>query len=149
MIDMETQVGRGLGSILFGSSESDLVAVLADPDKIYTADEDDEDGEDRRLVYNKLRCSFWFRDDRLHWIRCAHPDLVVGGRKLYGQCSLEVISYLESLYPGNVDSEDYNEWESHTFEDSWLELQFEYDALKEVCFGHLYGEDDEPIWPVA
>jgi hypothetical protein len=148
MNELNLSIGRGIGTILFGSSESELAQALGAPDKTYTADTD-EDGEDRRCVYNRLRSSFWIRNDRLHWIRCAHPDLVIFGRKLHGQSSRVVLQHLKEFLPEKIDFEDYHEWESHTFEDSWLELQFTYDALDEVCFGHLFGEDDEPIWPVA
>lgn len=37
----------------------------------------------------------------------------------------------------------------YTYRDSWLELQFEYGRLCEICIGHLFDVNDEPVWPTA
>ena len=140
---MELVIGRGLDNILFGMRETDVVAVLGSPDKGY-----EEDGE-RRLCFNQLRCSFWFSDDRLHWIRCANSKLTLFGKHLYNRPSEEAIVFLSSKLKESPELEDYGEWESHIFPQHWLELQFDYDTLSKVCFGHLFGEDDEPVWPIS
>ena len=148
---MEVVVGRGLDHILFGISEAELISRLGSPDKVEIPDffeEEAEEGE-RHLRYNGLRCCFWFRSDRLHWIRCANPELEIFGRRLLGERTDVVLPFLSSRLSDTLEYEDYGSFESHTFEDSWLELQFEYDVLHEVCFGHLWAADDEPVWPVA
>ena len=139
---MEIVVGRGLDDLLFGESEAEVVTRLGTPDKVHLAD----DG-DRRLRYDRLRCGFWFRDDRLHWVRCANPDLMLFGEKLRGRPTAEVLSFLSRHLDEAPETEDYGDWESHSFPTSWLELQFEYDALSEVCAGHLFDDDDRPVWP--
>ncbi len=140
---MDIVIGRGIDDILFGCSESVILSKLGPCDKTYLSD----DG-DHRLCYHDMRCAFWFRDDRLHWIRCAHSDLTIFGEKLHGQSKDDVMNFLMQHIREEPEAEDFGEWESHTFWDNWLELQFDYNALKEVCIGHLYGEDDEPVWPV-
>ncbi len=148
MIELEARVGRGIGTVLFGWSEAEVQALLGPADKARTVEVVDNK-EERRLVYHRLRCSFWFQEDRLHWICCANPDLVLFGSKLVGREKEEVLHLCGQHVSDTLDSEDYLEWESHTLEESWLELQFYYGTLREVCFGHLYGDDDEPVWPVA
>ncbi len=140
---MELIVGRGIDDILFGMREAEIIEAIGPPDKVY-----EEEG-DRRLRFNKRRCSFWFREERLHWIRCASPELTLFGERLHGRPTEEVMSFLCSKLADPPDLDDYDDWESHTFPESVLELQFEYDTLSEVCFGQLWGGDDEPIWPVA
>ena len=142
---MEATVGIGLDGVLFGCSPEDLIKKYGAPDKDYLS----EDG-DRRLCYHEIKSAFWFRENKLHWIRCAHPNLVWFGEKLFGRNKEEALSFLQVHLNESPEGDDYGEWESHSFSNSEVELQFDYNALKEVCFGHLFSENDgEPVWPVA
>lgn len=141
---MKATVGRGLDDILFRWSPTRLREELGPADKEYHSD----DG-DHRVCYYEMRCAFWFREGRLHWVRCRHSDLLLFGRQLHGQPPHIVLPFLQEQLGEAPEVEDYGEWESHTFPDSWLELQFEYGWLSEVCLGHFFSDNDEPIWPVV
>ncbi len=116
--NMKLIVGKGMDRLLFGCTEDFVVSELGRPDKVYFAD----DG-DRRLAYDCMRCCFWFRNDRLHWIICAHPDLRIFGRSLHGLTTTKVIGFLREHLDDTIDFDDYDEMESHTFEENWVELQ--------------------------
>ncbi len=141
---MEAIIGRGLDSIVFGWSPARLQDELGSADKEYESD----DG-DHRACYYKMRCTFWFRGDRLHWISCRNPGLLLFGWRLHDQSSQVVLPFLQERLGEASEVDDYGDWESHAFPNSCLELQFECDGLSAVCFGHLFSEDDEPIWPSA
>lgn len=140
---MDATIGKGLGKILFGMREPDLIEALGPADKAY----DDDMG--RYLQYDALRCTLWLdpeQDGRLHWIVCSHPDLTLLGQRLMGRPRDEVLEHVAAQLPESIALEDHGMFESHTFEDSWVELEFAYGVLREVSFGHLFDEADEPIW---
>ena len=139
---MEAKIGRGLDDILFGWSPAQLRDKLGPADKEYST----EDGE-FRVCYYDLRCAFWFDENRLHWIRCRHSDLLLFGKRLHGQPTQIVLPFLQEQLGETPEADDFGEWEIHMFSSSWLELQFEYGWLAEVCLGYLFSDDDKPIWP--
>lgn len=140
---MELRIGQGLGEMVFGMREKDLANVLGKPDKAY-----DEETH-RELQYNRLRCTAWLDPDddhRLNWIVCDHPDVEIFGARLMGKPKDEVLDHLAKHLDEDVEFEDHGSFESHLFEESWLELQFEYGVLFSVRFGSLFDDNDDPIW---
>ena len=63
MIDLEIKIGRGLGPILFGWTESELHALLGPPDGIWVEDFGDPRRKEPNHQYNRIRSRFCFDED--------------------------------------------------------------------------------------
>ncbi|AJQ96571.1 hypothetical Protein YC6258_04539 [Gynuella sunshinyii YC6258] len=49
--------------------------------------------------------------------------------------------------PGKI--EDYGSFLSVTYEENWVELQFEFGCLSRICIGNLYDDGNNPKWPYS
>lgn len=127
-------VGVGLGDLTFGLSRSAVEEALGLADKV------DTDNEGFPLLqYNDLRSTFWFdQDNRLHWIQSKHSELTVLGRRTIGAVAEEMLEFLRLHLGEAPEIEDYGSFESHHFRGAELEVQVEYGAIDQVCFGHLW-----------
>jgi len=143
-IGMELKFGIGLDNISFGIKQNSLIDLIGEPDKI-----DTDNDELPLLQYNKLKCTFWMDDsDRLHWIQCSNPSLMIQDIKIIGLDVLNVISKLSLLIESSYELEDYGSMESYSFSEQELEIQSQYGIVTAVCFGH-YWNDDEPLYTNA
>ena len=61
----------------------------------------------------------------------------------------QVLAFLQTKIVDKLEVEDYGSFESYTFSDNWLELQFRYGRLDEINLGVKFGHDDKPLWPNA
>ncbi|MCG7564619.1 MULTISPECIES: hypothetical protein [Pseudoalteromonas] len=141
---MEVKFGIGLGNIRFGVDQVTLKRLIGEPNKIDT----DNDGL-LLLQYNKLKCTFWMDEtDRLHWIQCSNPTLLIQGVNIIGLEVLVAISKLKVIIETPFEFEDYGSMESYSFPEQELEIQSEYGVVTTVCFGHFW-KDDEPLYTNA
>jgi hypothetical protein len=141
---MEVLIGTGLGDVRFGMREPRVIELLGEPDKTYELE------GNRRAQYFALRTELWFQhaeDGRLSWIACSHPNAEVFGERLIGKPTSEVLHFVADRIDDNIEFDDYGPFESYTFTDSWLELQFHFGVLESVNYGQLFGPDGAPVWP--
>lgn len=142
---MLIELGIGINQIHFGIDEKTLRQSLGNPDKI-----DRDADENPLLIYNNHRCTYWMdEDDRLHWIQTENPNAILLGQPIIGRSAQVVFDELSEAGIGPFELEDYGSMESHSAQDSELEIQVEYGAVSRVGFGHLWSENDEPIYPSA
>ena len=144
---MQLHPGQGLGEIVFGSQQADIVSMLGEPDKIFT-DEDDDD----ELIYQynklKLRLSFYMTEEgKLGYIRTASPEANFNGEKLIGRPVQEVIDTTFSDLPG-WEEENYDFFDTYLNGENWIVLNSSYDEVTDIEIGVPYNEDDNTYdWP--
>ena len=142
---MEIIPGKGLDNTLFGFDRVTLESIHGPPDKL-----DSDESHLPLLQYNELRSTFWLDEaGRLHWIQCQHPDVHIFGNPVIGQLGDRVISFISSKLEEKPEFEDYGSMESYHYNSAELELQVEYGTIVRVCFGHLWNDNDTPIYPDA
>ncbi|MCL2914278.1 hypothetical protein L2725_10915 [Shewanella corallii] len=141
---MEVKFGTGLDNIRFGLDQAALKSLLGEPDKI------DRDKNNLPLLqYNKLKSTFWMDEgDKLHWIQCSNPELLIQGVNVIGLATDEVISKLHQIGEATYEFEDYGSMESYSFPELELEVQAEYGVVTTICFGHFW-KNDEPVYTNA
>ena len=130
---MDIILGYGFDDIRFGMLESEIITKLGLPDKKY------ESSYDLHLEYFSLRCDLWLlkKDSKLHWIRTSNSGMRIFGELMLNQKKDKLISFLSSKLDDELEINDYGEFESYTFKKTWLELQFQFDILIEIGFGHF------------
>ena len=143
---MEIKLGTGLGAITFGKKEAEIIALLGEPDKMFTAEEDEDE-----LIYQynklQLRLTFYNHEDgRLGYISTADTGTVFEGKTIIGEpvekVTDEVFKQVEEW-----DIENYDFFDTYMNEEYWLILTTDYGKVVEVDFGVLIDEDEEYIWP--
>lgn len=153
---LDFRPGVGLGAIRFGMTLDEVVAVVGPPERRWYGERYDPEEEDQtvgpRLRVDAWRCEFWFkRDERLHWIVCMNPEMRFEGAPLIGR-PLDAVVELLATSLGELpetpdDYECENAWDRRFFPEHWIDVQAHFGTVDAVDFGHLYTDDDQPIWP--
>lgn len=142
---MDIKLGEGVDSIQFGITKSKSIDLLGEPDKVYETDSDCE-----RLQFNDILLELSFESDNenlLGWIEVHNPKAELFGLKLLGKTIADVKMLLTEHLKYEPETDDYGSMVSLSYDNHWLELQFEFDRLNCINFGVLYDESDSPIWP--
>lgn len=143
---MEIVLAEGIGSLQFGMTEAQLVAVLGQPAQVL----EDEYG-DRLVHYHdpalELRLEA-MNQMRLGWITVTSPQATLFGQKLVNRPEQQVIPFLTQTIGRASDIETNDGMKSYFFESVGLELQFEQDTLKIITFSVPYDDEDQPMFPM-
>lgn len=142
---MEIFPGIGTDLIRFGMTEAEILALLGKADKTYVTDEGC-----KRLQFNLLRIELSFEPEngnRLGWIEIHNPEASWNDRSLIGLSENEVVEFVSGLLKEDPEIEDYGSFLSISYDESWVELQFQFNRLDNINFGVLYDERDAPQWP--
>lgn len=142
---MRITLGYGFDNIYFGMRQEDVINFLGQPDKQYETD------YDFHFTYFSLRCDLWFlkEDSRLHWIHCSNPKMKLFDKLIYNNQKDGLISFINSKIDDKLEIDDFGDWESYSYGYHWLTLNFEFDILTNIQFGHFWDEDDNPIWTIT
>ena len=144
---MEISIGKGIGNFVFGLSKNEIKLLLGQPDKEYS-----DDYEDIFFLYNNIKTSFKFEKEnnyKLGWLETSNIETKLLGLNPWLHEKEELVNILSGLLSEKPEIEDYRSFESVTFNNSWLELQFEYNQLKHLNIGVLFDDKDNTIWPSA
>ena len=142
---MNIKLGEGIGPVQFGITKSKTIELLGVPDKVYETDSKCE-----RFQFNDILLELSFEPDNenlLGWIEVHNPDAELFGLRLFGKTKEEVSALLTEQLKYAPETDDYGSMVSLSYDNHWLELQFEFDRLKCINFGVLYDNSDSPIWP--
>jgi hypothetical protein len=144
---MEIIVGERIDSVKFGLLENEVVNLFGVPNKKYT-----DDFGDVNLQYFNRQISLKFEKEqeyRLGWIEVYNKNAKLFNVSPWNKTKTELIEEISSILNENPEIEDYGSFESITFNNSWLELQFEMGKLKCINFGVLFDKNDKPQYPNA
>jgi hypothetical protein len=142
---MQIEIGQGVDDIVFGMTEDDVVKALGSPDKIVVSEFGCRD-----LIFNLSKLVLKIEpenDVRLGWMevhnkRARWAD--INPWTIERDALLELLTtQLDEPY----ELDDYGTMESYSFNESWVELQYEFNELSSFNFGVRYGANDEPLWP--
>lgn len=142
---MDILPGLGIDLIKFGLTEEQVIRVLGYPSKTYFTD-----SGCKRLQFNDLKIELSFEPDNENlfgWLEIYCPNARLFNNQLIGKEIEYVVSLLKAKFNEEPKIDDYGSFLSVTFENHWIELQFEFGLLKNINLGVLYNEADEPQWP--
>jgi hypothetical protein len=132
---------NGVGQLLFGMKQKDVIAMYGAPDKQF-----DDDDHNIIYLYNKQQLRITFYEDeemKLGYIITSHPEATLLGVKIMGRDVVEVKSEL----PFNSwEQEDFDSTENHFNESNWLVLQSEYGKIIRIEIGAIINDKDELEW---
>lgn len=142
---MELRPEKGLGEITFGMLPTTVVKLLGEPDKIFVADDEEEEFI---YQYNRLRTMFTFykhEKDRLGYIRSSNPTITYNGEPLLDQ---PVKKILDGPMKGikNWQAEKYDFFDTYMNEKSWIVLNVEYDLITDIEIGVPLDGDEVYVW---
>jgi len=143
---MNISIGTGITPFIFGQTEDEVILIQGKPDKKYQ-----DEFEDIFILYNALQITLKFekaKNYRLGWIETNNSSIQFPEFSPWEMSLVDVITRLTQIAGELPHVEDYGSYQSITFNNSWLELQFEYEKLTQINFGVL-SKDDVPLWPDA
>lgn len=141
---MIIELGKCISDIKFGMTESQIMDIWGVPDKSYIDEYESKYLQyfDKRLVL-KLDLDI---DYRLGWIEVYNNEAILLNKKLFDMSKQSILKFLIDQFSEEPEFEDYGAFESYTFQESWLELQFELGKLRNINFGNLFDKNDEPVF---
>ena len=142
---MEVIPGIGTDVIRFGITEAEAITLLGKPDKTYTTAEGC-----KRLQFNQLRLELSFEPEnanRLGWIEIHNPETLWHGCKLFGASQQEVLEFATGLLDEQPVLEDYGSFLSVSYDEHWVELQFQFGSMDCINVGLPYDAAGNPKWP--
>jgi hypothetical protein len=141
---VEIFIGKGVGSILFGQDEQQIINQLGRPDKVYELE------GSKRLLYFDLQIEVaieYEHENKFGWVEVKNPDATLFGQKLIGESIEKVLSVVSAAIAHTPEYEDCGSLEIYFYESLWLELQFELNRLRSINIGVLFIDDNTPDWP--
>lgn len=142
---MQLKPGKGIGELTFGMMPATVVEMLGEPDKIFVAD----DEEDEFIYqYNELRLMLTFykhENDRLGYIRSSNPAVTYYGAPMIDQPVAQILQGpMKSIKNWQVEKYDF--FDTYLNEKSWIVLNVEYERITDVEIGVPLGDDDVYVW---
>ncbi len=144
---MQIEIGKGIGDFIFGQYEREIVEIHGKPNKKYI----DEYG-DIFLKYNSMETTLKFEHEnefRLSWIETSNIKMKILDFSPWKILKADLLPKLTELLSEPPQMEDYGSFESVTYNNSWMEFQFEYGLLKQINFGVLLDSDSKAKWPTV
>ncbi len=138
---MKINPKNGIGALLFGMKQKDVVGVYGQPDKQF----EDEDGNIICLYnHEKLRLTFYEDEDfRLGYLITSNAEATLLDKKIIGRKVEEV---KEELPFKSWEQEDFDATENHFNESNWLILQSEFGVVIRVEVGAIINDFDSFDW---
>ncbi len=141
---MKINPKSGIGELLFGMKQPDVISIYGQPDKKFTDDE-----KNVIMVYNKQQFRLTFYEDeqfRMGYIISSNPELEMFGHKAIG----EPVEKLKELLISNGfkmwEKEDFDITENHFNESGWITLSSEFGRIVKVELGAIINDKDEFDW---
>jgi len=146
-ISLEVRPGRGMGDLLFGLTEPELVGRLGPPDRQYRTG-----SGILRLQYFAHRTEFAIEAenrDRFGWVEVWNPVATFAGQLVVGEQVDDVVLKFTTVLGEEPEHEDYDSFETYFFRENWVELHVRFGHIECLNWGVLYDKSEEPRWPVS
>ncbi|TGD59096.1 hypothetical protein [Flavobacterium humi] len=134
----------GIGQLVFGMKQKDVVALFGNPDKQYK-----DDDQNIIYVYNnhKMRLTFYDDEDlRFGYIISSNPDLELFSEKIIGKSGSDVEQLLNNKGIKSIEKESFDTVENYFNESNWMIFQVEYDQVIRFELGAVFNDKDEFDW---
>lgn len=142
---MQMKLGKGIGELTFGMLPADVEAKLGKPDRIFTAEDEDDEFI---YQYNSLKMMLTFykhENDKLGYIRSSNTEITFGGAPIVDQ---DVKAVLEGPMK-NINKwqvEKYDFFDTYLNEKNWLVLNVEYEKIADIEIGVPLDANDVYVW---
>jgi len=137
-------IGKGIDNLVsFGMTENEVLNAIGNPDKVYFTDNDN-----KQLQYYNLKLNLKLEEEigfKLGWIEVKNTASRIFDINPWLISKDQTIKGLQLHLNDSIEFEDFDSFESYSFKDNWVELQYCLGALTSINFGYLYDEKENPI----
>lgn len=146
-------IGKGLGTISFGTSKDDLLSLMGPADEIEEISFEEEGGGKAEVWhYDGDEVSFSFEEEydwMLTSIACSAEEIDVDGEQLINLDKTALMDKLKSMSYNDLVNEDLSDEEFDqeliSSDEKSINFWLEDGVLKEVQFGPFIDEEGEYI----
>ena len=131
----------GIGQLLFGMKQKEVIALYGNPDKEFI----DEDSN-KIFLYNQHQWRLTFYEDedfRLGYIITSNPNTTLLDKKVIGK---NIEDFKNELPFSKWEVEDFDSTTNNFNESNWLILQSEYGIIIRVEIGAIINDNDTFDW---
>ncbi|KOS08025.1 hypothetical protein AM493_19685 [Flavobacterium akiainvivens] len=141
---MKINLKSGIGQLLFGMKEKDVVALLGEPTRRF---KDDEKNTVYQYNDTKLRLTFYADEDfKLGYIIGGAQNLELLGSTAIGQPWDAVYKTLSGAGIKDFEKEASDITEAYFNEANWLLVQVEFGEVTRIEVGAIINQKDEFEW---
>lgn len=142
---MQMKLGKGIGELTFGMLPADVEAKLGKPDRIFTAEDEDDEFI---YQYNSLKMMLTFykhENDKLGYIRSSNTEITFGGVPIVDQDVKAVLEGpMKNISKWQVEKYDF--FDTYLNEKNWLVLNVEYEKIADIEIGVPLDANDVYVW---
>lgn len=134
----------GIGQLIFGMKQKDVVALYGNPDKQYKDD-------DSNIIYlydaQKMRLTFYDDEDlRFGYIISSNPELELFSEKIIGKSGDAIEQLLAGKGIKSMEKENFDTVDNYFNESNWMIFQVEYNQVIRFELGAVFNDKDEFDW---
>lgn len=141
---MKINPKTGIGQLVFGMKQNDVIAVYGSPDRQYK----DEDSN-VIFLYNTLKMRLTFYDDenlKLGYIISSNADLELFSEKIINKNWKEVEEKVTGKGIKSLEKENFDTVDNYFNESNWMIFQVEYNEVIRFELGAIINDKDEFDW---
>lgn len=143
---MELKPKIGIGNLVFGMAESEVIKSLGKPDQTYF-DTDDENQKLCEWNEAKLRLTFYSNENgKFGYLRIKSESIIFNGKLILGEKINMVIEEIFNQIP-EWETENYQSWKTHFNEEYWITIHEEFGYVTQIELGVPFKNENEYNWP--
>lgn len=147
--DCEIKPGIGLGQIIFGMKQSDVIATIGEPEE-EVKNNDYKNEIDITWYYDNANLSLYFDEDdnyRLRSIIVENPKISLWNRNLNEFSKNQIIKLLSDKVGKEYEEKESEDEVCIEVDSIGLNFYLENDKLVSVQIGVLFADENTIKWP--
>ncbi len=144
MLSYTINPGQGMDVLLFGTTGTEILDILGQPDEIEK--DEDEDFPSEMWIYAEKELTLFMEGSENKLLICietSHPDTELFGKKIFGLEEAALKELMDKNDCGEVDAEDEAWGERRvSFDDVMMDFYFENGKLNTVNLSVVDDEED-------
>lgn len=142
---MNVKIGIGLGKILFGMHQEQVLSLLGKPDKIVTPR---DDGIEWLYNTQKLKLFFDYEEQkRLYSIEVFDKNITFLSQHVIGMPLKVFLDFMSKNQFHEYETSDFDYFDTLYFEACNTSFTIEYGDISSFEFSPLFKDENTILWP--
>ena len=144
---MDIKFKYGIGELVFGMIQEEVLATIGEPDEIR---QDDNSESKFYFIFNdlQLRLTFYKNENgKLGYIESSNPNLQFDGKLVINKKIEDVKNDIIKNQISKWEKSEYHSFTTYYDEVNWLTITVEYNKVVSVELGVTFKDDENYLWP--
>jgi len=145
---MEIKFKYGIGVLVFGMRQEEVLETIGEPDEIR---QDNDTDSKFYFLYNDLQLRLTFYNNekgKLGYIESSNPSIHIAGNLVINKKIEEVKNDIIKSRVTKWEKSEYHSFTTYYDEVNWLTFVVEYNKVISVELGVTFRDDENYLWPL-